>query len=122
MGTCRFYGEDRNTVIIKGLPEVITTEKLIKQLFSRYGSVKRCKLIPPGTAALVQMTDQDEAMTAIQGLNHTYLDEGFGGKQGVKPRMQVRYAKDTKEDKGEKSEAENGGKSEAEEIVFSALS
>lgn len=73
-------------VYIKNVPLNTTTEKL-QELFSQYGEVKWCKMMPAAasqwgqwgmgatlsSAALVQMSTEDEAKNAIESLNGNSL-------------------------------------------------
>lgn len=93
-----------DNLYIKGLPADFSQEEL-QALFAHYGTVKRCRLLPPvhnqggngktgfsqtDAAGLVQMATLEEAAAAIEALNGI-VPEGIGA-----PRMIVRFA-ETKE-------------------------
>eukprot|EP00929_Paragymnodinium_shiwhaense_P073470 TRINITY_DN37448_c0_g1_i1.p1 TRINITY_DN37448_c0_g1~~TRINITY_DN37448_c0_g1_i1.p1 ORF type:complete len:859 (+),score=163.80 TRINITY_DN37448_c0_g1_i1:80-2656(+) len=101
--TVRHRGKENDApgdnLYVKGLPPEFSQDEL-QLLFAKFGSVKRCRLLPPvqhegsngkagfsqtDAAGLVQMGTIEEASSAIQALNGT-VPEGVGA------RMIVRFA------------------------------
>merc|ERR1719195_1874272 len=71
-GAGKDVNEPCDNVYVSGLP-LDTDENVIMELFSPFGTVTQCKLLPdsgkPDRAALVRLESVEAAMTAVEELN-----------------------------------------------------